>query len=132
MKRLVNPRIFLFCAVGLVLGILCGHAIMFGNWLPFGILVGVFALTFVVLLLRKNNLRQIVLFTLILASVSVGLSTWNVHYQAEIGTIGYEKLDPVTQESLLNRYVYFEPVKDADGNITNPTKQDYPISGSLN
>ncbi|MBQ4586299.1 MAG: hypothetical protein IJB13_00720, partial [Clostridia bacterium] len=80
----------------------------------------------------KTKYIVIVLFTLILASVSVGLSTWNVHYQAEIGTIGYEKIDPVTQESLLNRYVYFEPVKDADGNITNPTKQDYPISGSLN
>ena len=73
MKRLINPRIFLFCAVGLVLGILCGHAIMFGNWLPFGILVGVFALTFVVLLLRKNNLRQIVLFTLIFTLVGTGL-----------------------------------------------------------
>ena len=80
----------------------------------------------------KTKYIVIVLFTLILASVSVGLSTWNVHYQAEIGTIGYEKLDPVTQESLLNRYVYFEPVKDADGNITNPTKKYYPISGSLN
>ena len=80
----------------------------------------------------KTKYIVIVLFTLILASVSVGLSTWNVHYQAEIGTIGYEQQDPVTQESLLNRYVYFEPVKDADGNITNPTKQDYPISGSLN
>lgn len=80
----------------------------------------------------KTKYIVIVLFTLILASVSVGLSTWNVHYQAEIGTIGYEKQDPVTQESLLNRYVYFEPVKDTDGNITNPTKQDYPISGSLN
>ena len=80
----------------------------------------------------KTKYIVIVLFTLILASVSVGLSTWNVHYQAEIGTIGYEKIDPVTQESLLNRYVYFEPVKDAGGNITNPTKQDYPISGSLN
>ena len=73
MKRLINPRIFLFCAVGLVLGILCGHAIMFGNWLPFGILVGVFALTFVVLLLFKNNLRQIVLFTLIFTLVGTGL-----------------------------------------------------------
>ena len=80
----------------------------------------------------KTKYIVIVLFTLILASVSVGLSTWNVHYQAEIGTIGYEKLDPVTQESLLNRYVYFEPVKDADGNITNPTRKDYPISGSIN
>ena len=80
----------------------------------------------------KTKYIVIVLFTLILASVSVGLSTWNVHYQAEIGTIGFEKQDPVTQESLLNRYVYFEPVKDADGNITNPTRKDYPISGSIN
>ena len=73
MQRLVNPRVFLFCAVGLVLGILCGHAIMFGNWWPFGIVVGLLILAFAVLLLLKNNLRQIALFVLIFTLIGTGL-----------------------------------------------------------
>ena len=73
MKRTVNPRIFLFSAIGLVVGILCGHTIMFGNWWPFGIIVGLLTASFVTLLLLKNDLRQIVLFTLIFTLVGTGL-----------------------------------------------------------
>ncbi len=73
MKRIVNPRIFLFSAIGLVVGILCGHAIMFGNWWPFGILVGLLTVAFVMLLLLKNNLRTIALFVLVFTLVGTGL-----------------------------------------------------------
>ena len=80
MKRTVNPRIFLFSAIGLVVGILCGHAIMFGNWWPFGIIVGLLTASFVTLLLLKNDLRQIVLFLLIFTLVGTGLFQLKIIY----------------------------------------------------
>jgi len=74
----------------------------------------------------KTKYIVIVLLLLVLATTSVGLSTWNIHYQAIVGDIDFTATEPGTQDSILNRYIYFTPAKDADGNITT-TKQSYPI-----
>ena len=74
----------------------------------------------------KTKYIVIVLLLLVLATTSVGLSTWNIHYQAIVGDIDFTMQDPSTKDSVLNRYIYFTPAKDADGNITTK-KQSYPI-----
>ena len=74
----------------------------------------------------KTKYIVIVLLLLVLATTSVGLSTWNIHYQAIVGDIDFTAQDPSTKDSVLNRYIYFTPAKDADGNITT-IKQSYPI-----
>ncbi|MBR2985592.1 MAG: hypothetical protein IKC58_03230, partial [Clostridia bacterium] len=74
----------------------------------------------------KTKYIVIVLLLLVLATTSVGLSTWNIHYQAIVGDIDFTMQDPSTKDSVLNRYIYFTPAKDADGNITTK-KQNYPI-----
>ena len=66
----------------------------------------------------KTKYIVIVLLLIVLATTSVGLSTWNIHYQAIVGNIGFTATEPGTQDSILNRYIYFTPTKDADGNIT--------------
>lgn len=80
----------------------------------------------------KTKYIVIVLLLLVLATTSVGLSTWNIHYQAIVGDIDFTMQDPSTKDSVLNRYIYFDHVKDANGNITaTPEKvEDYPISRS--
>ena len=76
----------------------------------------------------KTKYIVIVLLLVALASTSVGLSTWNIHYQANVGTIDYyQPTDPSTVDSLLNDYVYFD--KTADG--TAPTTTNYPIGLEL-
>ena len=74
----------------------------------------------------KTKYIVIVLLLVALASTSVGLSTWNIHYQATIGEIKYDT-DPSTVDSLLNDYIYFETTTDPSGNAVLPTKQSYPI-----
>ena len=82
----------------------------------------------------KTKYIVIVLLLLVLATTSVGLSTWNIHYQAIVGDIDFTMQDPSTKDSVLNRYIYFTPAKDTNGNIATDAegnittkKQSYPI-----
>ena len=59
----------------------------------------------------KTKYLVIALLLLVLVTTSVGLSTWNIHYQAVIGDIAY---DTSTKSSILNNYVYFGATDDAN------------------
>ncbi|MBQ8433974.1 MAG: ComEC/Rec2 family competence protein [Clostridia bacterium] len=80
MPRLINPRVLLFCAIGLVLGILCGYSIMLGRWLLPILLVVALAVTFAILLLLKNKLRLVVLFVFIFTILGCGLFQIKLHH----------------------------------------------------
>lgn len=67
MQRLINPRVLFFCAIGLVLGILCGYSIMFGGWILPTVFVVALVVALTILCLLKNKLRFVVLFVLIFA-----------------------------------------------------------------
>ena len=92
MKRLVNARFFLFAAIGLVLGILCGHSIMFGKWVLPILLVCVVAATLATLLILKNKLYLVVLFVFIFTFLGCGL------FQAKLFNLQTEEViaRPVT------------------------------------
>ena len=81
MKRLVNARLFLFAAIGLVLGILCGYSIMFGRWILPIIFVVALGATLTILLIRKNKLYVILLFVFIFTIVGTALFQANLYNQ---------------------------------------------------
>ena len=81
MKRLVNARLFLFAAVGLVLGILCGYSIMFGKWIWPIICVLLLATTLTILLIRKNKLYVILLFVFIFTILGTALFQAKIHHE---------------------------------------------------
>ncbi|MBQ9706621.1 MAG: InlB B-repeat-containing protein [Clostridia bacterium] len=82
----------------------------------------------------KTKYLVIALLLLVLVTTSVGLSTWNIHYQAVIGDIAY---DTSTKSSILNNYVYFGATDDANRAQAN-IKQNgsalytYPIGYNTN
>ena len=67
----------------------------------------------------KTKYLVIALLLLVLVTTSVGLSTWNIHYQAVIGDIAY---DTSTQGSILNSYVYFGATDDTNRVAANQFK----------
>jgi len=82
----------------------------------------------------KTKYLVIALLLLVLVTTSVGLSTWNIHYQAVIGDIAY---DTATQSSILNSYVYFGATDDADRAQANIQQNGsalytYPIGYNTN
>lgn len=82
----------------------------------------------------KTKYLVIALLLLVLVTTSVGLSTWNIHYQAVIGDIAY---DTATQSSILNSYVYFgatDDVNRAQANIqqNGSALYTYPIGYNTN
>ena len=88
----------------------------------------------------KTKYLVIALLLLVLVTTSVGLSTWNIHYQAIVGDISIKNPSFVEEEegvynthnSPWNDYIYFETALDDAGNIiedSKPTIQTgYPIS----
>ena len=82
----------------------------------------------------KTKYLVIALLLLVLVTTSVGLSTWNIHYQAVIGDIAY---DTSTKSSILNNYVYFGATDDADRAQANIQQNGsalytYPIGYNTN
>lgn len=81
MQRLINPRVLLFCAIGFVLGILCGYSIMFGRWLLPILLVIALVVTLVILCLLKNKLCVVVLFVFIFTILGCGAFHIKLHHE---------------------------------------------------
>ena len=82
----------------------------------------------------KTKYLVIALLLLVLVTTSVGLSTWNIHYQAVIGDIAY---DTSTKSSILNNYVYFGATDDANRAQANIQQNGsalytYPIGYNTN
>ena len=82
----------------------------------------------------KTKYLVIALLLLVLVTTSVGLSTWNIHYQAVIGDIAY---DTSTKTSILNNYVYFGATDDANRAQANIQQNGsalytYPIGYNTN
>ncbi len=78
MKRLINPRFLLFTAMGLILGILCGHSLMFGKWLLPCVLFFALAITLTIFLVLKNKLYLVVLFVFIFALLGCAVFQANI------------------------------------------------------
>ncbi len=78
MQRLINPRFFLFGAIGLVLGVLCGYSIMFGKLLLPLLFVGLLAVALTILLLLKNKLYLVVTFVFIFTIFGCGVFQLNL------------------------------------------------------
>ena len=77
----------------------------------------------------KTKYLVIALLLLVLVTTSVGLSTWNIHYQAVIGDIAYDTSS--MEHSFLDEYIYFGST--TNGNATaNKGLCDYPIGYKVN
>ena len=73
----------------------------------------------------KTKYLVIALLLLVLVTTSVGLSTWNIHYQAVIGTIKHHDTSSM-EHSFLDEYIYFGST--TNGNATaNKGLCNYPI-----
>ncbi len=86
MQRLINPRILLFSAIGLILGILCGYSAMYGKWfLPLALAIAL-AICLTVLILFKNKLCLAVLFVFIFIFLGFGVFQLNLykHQKSEV------------------------------------------------
>ncbi len=75
--KLINFRLSLFCAIGIVVGILCAYNIMFGEWLLTILFfaIGIIALT--LLIVFKSKLWKYLLFVLIFALI--GITVFQLH-----------------------------------------------------
>lgn len=79
MQRLINPRILLFSAVGLILGILCGYSAMYGKWFLPVVFVVALAICLTILVLLKNKLYLVVLFVFIFTFLGFGVFQLHLH-----------------------------------------------------
>ena len=78
MKRLINVRIPLFCALGLIFGIISCHELLCGNFY-FGIVVAILlAVAVVVTLILRRNVKA---FALLLCFAVIGFSLAELSYQ---------------------------------------------------
>ncbi len=75
MKRLINPRLSLICAISAICGIVACHELLFGNWIVAAVCLCVIAVVVVVSLCRKSGAWKFAAFALavfILASSLFG------------------------------------------------------------
>lgn len=75
MKKLINPRLSLICAISAICGIVACHELLFGNWVVAAVCLGVIAAVVIVSLCQKSGAWKFAAFALavfILASSSFG------------------------------------------------------------